>query len=241
MATSGEVTANIDLTSGRDTRSVMMLKVTWEGFRDFQVEGVDQEISFHDVCWIRINRTTTMMVDIENAYKVYFNMRANLWWTWSDCVCDVSHKTAEELGYEDGKLITVSVVRANIDLAEERTTRSTMMLEVRWEGDKDVQVEDEDREGEDAVIYDVCWIRINRNTTKMNYVHEAYKMYFNMARGTCLWWPWSGGTWIGSVCLGSNETAEELGYEDGEVITVSVYHLWFIDGVPLIREGYDLE
>ena len=79
-------------------------------------------------------------------------------------------------------MITVSVVRANIDLAAGRTTRSTMMLEVRWEGDKDVQVEDEDREGEDAVIHDVCWIRINRKTTTMNDVHEAYKI-----RCTSIW------------------------------------------------------
>ena len=78
MATPGEVNTNIDLTVGRATRSVVMLEVTWEGPRDFQVEGVDQEISFHDVCWIRINRTTTTMKDIEKAYKVYFNMRANL-------------------------------------------------------------------------------------------------------------------------------------------------------------------
>ena len=235
MATSGEVTANIDLTVGRATRSVMMLEVTWEGLRDFQVEGVDQEISFHNVCWIRINRTTTTMKDIEKAYKVYFNMRANLWWTWSDCVCDVSHKTAKELGYEDGKLITVSVVRANIDLAAGRTTRSTMMLEVRWEGDKDVQVEDEDREGEDAAIHDVCWIRINRKTTTMNDVHEAYKMHFSMARGTCLWWPWSGWT-----TLGSDKTAEALGYEDGEVIMVSVYIYWLYEDERrrAIRDAY---
>lgn len=57
------------------------------------------------------------MKDIGEAYKMYFNIRANLRWTWNDSLRDISHNTAEELGYVDGNLITVSIVVADIDLA----------------------------------------------------------------------------------------------------------------------------
>lgn len=213
----------LDLTAGVATRSAIMLKVMWVAPSVDSLEESHDSLLVPDDCWIRINRNTTSMNEVSDAFKKYFNIRPSLWWPWSDRVRDVSFKTAGELGYDDGTLISVSVVEANVDLTAGRATRSSMMLEVRWEGRKAFGWDDVDRH---AVFYDVCWFRINRKTTTMKEVEEAFKMHCGIRRTQWfipyLCWDWKVRMWDD----GSQKTAESLMYDNWHVITVSIDDFW---------------